>query len=303
MRVSSFSIGESTAVPSAGIVEVSAYHYNGSDEKLYAQSQRVVVEQALTLDIRNTATYNLMWTPTEPLPAELGYIAGEGMLGAEAVPEIFALAAGFCYSEGIISSMDQLLTLAYCDRAAAVVRIELAGVDPDKLHRKNVLVTSSCGLCTQVDLVDDNFFELRAVDNTLCVRPRTVLDHAATMHTQQRVFPQTGGTHAALLFDQQGALHSCEDLGRHNAMDKVLGHALMNNQTSQGSGVMISSRVSTELVMKAVRAGVEVLAGIGAPTSTALKLAQRFNLTLCGFVRNNRLTVFTHPKRMTTSPT
>ncbi|MCP4791408.1 MAG: formate dehydrogenase accessory sulfurtransferase FdhD [Gammaproteobacteria bacterium] len=281
-----------------GVRLVEACRFEVGADYIERHPQQVMIEDVLTLDIDEVGIFNIMWTPTQALNAELGYLHDEGIIGADSVPEVFALATGFCLSEGIITHLDQLFSLAYCDKAPNVVRIKLTDSEHVHLHRKDVLVTSSCGLCTRVDIVENNIFDLDKLAYTLRISAHQILEHAQAMQAEQQVFIHTGGTHAALLFDQVGGQQPCEDLGRHNALDKVLGMALLDNQLIKGCGVMISSRISTELVLKSIRTGVEILAGVGAPTTMAIDLAARYGLTLCGFVREKRFTIYTHPQRL-----
>lgn len=125
---------------------------------------------------------------------------------------------------------------------------------------------------------------------------------AADLHRAQELFPRTGGTHAALLAEVSGRrLAFAEDVGRHNALDKAIGACLLEprwRQVPAGALAMLSGRVSVELIVKCARAGIELVAAVSAPTATAVEAAQRCGITLCGFVRPGRLTVFTHRHRL-----
>ena len=119
------------------------------------------------------------------------------------------------------------------------------------------------------------------------------------MRAGQKIFEQTGGSHAAAIFNSTGEIVAvAEDLGRHNALDKAIGSVLLERGSVQGCGVVLSSRLSLEMVLKAVRAGLEVMLAVSAPTSLAIDVAQQFGVTLCGFVRAERATVYTHPDRI-----
>jgi FdhD protein len=120
-----------------------------------------------------------------------------------------------------------------------------------------------------------------------------------TMRGRQAIFARTGGTHAAALFNAKGTLLAlAEDLGRHNALDKVIGHCLLHNLPSAGCCVLLSGRVSLEMVTKSARAGIELVAAVSAPSSMAINAARLVGITLCGFVRGDRLTAFSHPGRL-----
>jgi FdhD protein len=119
------------------------------------------------------------------------------------------------------------------------------------------------------------------------------------MREGQTLFQRTGGSHAAVLFEGSGVWRGlAEDIGRHNALDKVLGLLLLEGRSPRGLGAVLSGRVSGEMVAKAVQAGLEILAAVSAPSAMAVEVAAASGLTLCAFVRENRMTVFTHPYRI-----
>jgi FdhD protein len=135
--------------------------------------------------------------------------------------------------------------------------------------------------------------------DTLRVSPTVLRAVGQEMHGRQQLFSRTGGTHAAGIFNADGTLLAmAEDLGRHNALDKAIGKCLLRNLPLAGCGAMLSGRVSLELVAKALRAGLEIMAAVSAPSSVAIDAAERCNITLCGFVRGERATVYTHPRRI-----
>lgn len=283
-------------------VQANQYHLDSGRSSDAATA--IVAEEMLRVEIAGAGAFNLMWTPTEPCQADIGYLKGEGILGLESlteaieVPEKMALAAGFCMSEGIISTLDDIASIAFCDKSPGVIRIVLDGDKPPRLYRKNVVISSSCGICSPIDIIDGNIYQLKPVGRRLRLPWTKLLAFAATMETQQKVFTETGATHAALLFDPLlQPCYSREDLGRHNALDKVVGMSLMNNRTLAGCGLVLSSRISTELVIKSIRCGIELIAGVSAPTSMAVQLADQHGVTLCGFLRGDRLTVYTHKDR------
>jgi FdhD protein len=119
------------------------------------------------------------------------------------------------------------------------------------------------------------------------------------MHARQRFFARTGGTHAAGIFKADGEMLAIgEDIGRHNAFDKAMGQCLLRGVSTAGHAAVLSGRVSVELVAKAARAGLELVAAISAPSSLAIELAERCRITLCGFVRENRATAYAQPHRI-----
>jgi FdhD protein len=113
------------------------------------------------------------------------------------------------------------------------------------------------------------------------------------------LFEKTGGAHAAAIFDTAGSIMAfAEDIGRHSAFDKVIGKCLMAGLETKGCGVALSGRISLEMVTKAARAGIELIAAVSAPSSFAIEAAQRWNITLCGFVRSGRMNVYTYQQRI-----
>jgi FdhD protein len=124
-------------------------------------------------------------------------------------------------------------------------------------------------------------------------------DVAEQMSARQDLFSRTGGTHAAAIFSTGGQIVAFgEDIGRHSSVDKAIPRCLLNEDSLEQRGLMLSGRVSLELVAKAARAGIELMGAISAPTSLAIQAAERCNITLCGFVRGRRATVYTHPRRI-----
>lgn len=256
----------------------------------------VVEELALRIDVQDVGQYTLMCTPTGS-PDASGYLAQDGLLGEPGDPGALALAAGFLLTEGLIDGLEQLESMAICPDAAHVVQVRL--VDPHRAHttRRSGLVASSCGLCGAID--DVIAADGLGVGSTLVLGTQQLHHCMQAMRAQQAIFSRTGGTHAAALFAADGSLLAlAEDLGRHNALDKVIGHCLLTGVPLAGTFVMLSGRVSLEMITKAARAGIELVAAVSAPSSLAVDVAQRVGITLCGFVRGNRLTAFSHPHRL-----
>ncbi len=258
----------------------------------------VVEEQALRIEVAEVGNYILMSTPTGPIQA-MGYCVPEGLLGECGEPGELALAAGFLFTEGIIHAMSDVASMALCPDAPGVVKVHL--LEPAGVHsaRRSGLVSSSCGLCGNVDSLETVFPAALRVGRTRVVSGTQVHQYMQAMQGQQFIFGSTGGTHAAAMFDEHdGLLAAAEDLGRHNALDKVIGHCLLQDIPSAGCCVVLSGRVSLEMIVKAARAGIELVAAVSAPSSMAIDAAQRAGITLCGFVRGTRLTAYTHPQRL-----
>jgi len=219
----------------------------------------------------------------------------------------FELAAGFLYTEGVVPDRRAIARIAYCTDPGEpqhynVVNVYLApGVpfDPERLSR-HVFMNSSCGICGKAAL---------ELVQAVCPRPpvgdlRLSSDFLQSLpealRSAQRIFARTGGLHASALFDQGGRLTLLrEDVGRHNAMDKLVGALLLEGRLpASNTVVLVSGRASFELVQKALMAGIPVLAAVGAPSSLAVDLARAFGMTLIGFLREGRFNVYTGVERI-----
>jgi FdhD protein len=217
----------------------------------------------------------------------------------------FELAAGFLLTEGLVAGRDELASVAYCDdldeeeQRYNVVTVRLRRpFDPGALQR-NFYATSSCGVCGKASL---DQVEVRC-DHLLAgpvVAASTVLGLPDALRQAQQVFDQTGGLHAAATFTSTGELLSVrEDVGRHNAVDKLAGRALLDGELPMSERVlMVSGRVSFELVQKAAVAGLPILCAVSAPSSLAVEAGERLGMTVLGFVRGRSLNVYTHPERI-----
>lgn len=289
----------------SGSRAVSALRLGAGDARGQATC-RVIDEDALTIDVEGVGRYTLMWTPAAGDEGAdggagfvAGFVAGEGVLGDEPMPERLALAAGFAYSEGIIGSLDDIATMAVCPDRRDVVRMRLVAPERVAVKRRDVVVASSCGVCGGRDAIEDGFDDFAPVGARLRLAGSELTALMAAMQRRQHLFRTTGGAHAAALFSPRaGIVAVAEDLGRHNALDKVVGECLLREVPLAGCGVVLSSRLSYEMVAKAARAGFELVAAVSAPTSLAIALAERVGITLCGFVRGASATVYTHPHRI-----
>jgi FdhD protein len=204
------------------------------------------------------------------------------------------LALGFCLSEGIPA---QAATPSP-DLAANTVDVDAPGFEPSRVER-SFYTTSSCGVCGKGAL-EAVAVEAPRVESELRVPLALVASLPRRLRTAQRAFAVTGGLHATGLFDAGGRLLCArEDVGRHNAMDKVVGWAFGQRLLPLANSILcVSGRLSFELVQKAAVAGCPILAGVGAPSSLAVELARDRALTLCGFVRGGRVTLYAEPWRI-----
>ena len=216
----------------------------------------------------------------------------------------YELAVGFLFTEGLIGPAD-VARVAYCDdlddeeQRYNVVTVSLARpFDPDLLHR-NFYATSSCGICGKAALED---VEVRCAP--VASGPRVSADVLASLpdvlRAKQRVFERTGGLHAAGLFTPSGELLALrEDVGRHNAVDKVIGEQLLAGGLPLSERILqVSGRASFEIVQKAAVAGIPIVSAVSAPSSLAVDAGERFGMTVVGFVRDGRLNVYSHPERV-----
>lgn len=225
----------------------------------------------------------------------------------------FALAAGFLVSEGVLGSADELANIVYCAGATDegintynVVDVRLApGVAvPDIALERNVYTTSSCGLCGKASLDAVRTTARWSVedpqDAPVRLEPEVLSAMPDRLREAQRVFDRTGGLHAAGLFTPEGELLDLrEDVGRHNAVDKIVGRALQQGRLPLRECVlMVSGRASFELAQKAVMAGIPVLAAVSAPSSLAVDLAAESGLTLVGFLRGSSMNVYAGEHRL-----
>jgi len=218
----------------------------------------------------------------------------------------FELVAGFLHGEGVVSGPDDLKELTYCrgteeqDYNIVEARLAPGRVFDMESVRRNFYTTSSCGVCgkTSLEAVEARGCELLGEGPTLTAALLAELPDR--LREGQGVFERTGGLHAAGLFDVSGAPRVVmEDVGRHNAVDKVVGQALLTRILPAADSVLVvSGRASFEIVQKAVAAGIPVLLAVGAPSSLAVDLARTFRQTLIGFAHDGGFNVYSAPERV-----
>jgi FdhD protein len=215
----------------------------------------------------------------------------------------FELAVGFLFSEGLIAP-DDVAAVRYCDLPEAadqrfnIVTVVLRRVFEAPANRSFV-VSASCGVCGKTSL-EDMADRCPVVAAGPVVAGSLLADLPTRLRDSQPVFATTGGLHGAGLFDSEGRLVAArEDVGRHNAVDKLVGHALLNGKLPlSGHLLMVSGRVSFEIVEKAAMAGIGLIAAVSAPSSLAVDAARRFGITLVGFMRSDHFNLYTHPDRV-----
>jgi len=250
----------------------------------------VVIEEPLEIRINDQPVAVLMRTP-----------------GAEK-----ELAVGFCLSEGLIADLADIALVHHCGQALPtlmedreadleesrnMVRITLALPSASRDPRLDIvrLVRSGCGRTNAEELAS----QLVPLDNDLRVQGKILLNLTSSIKQQQEAYREAGGIHAAGIFTGRGELVTMrEDIGRHNAVDKVLGHCLMQGITLKDKILVSTGRASYEMVTKAVRLGLPVAASLSSPTSLAVELAEHLNCTLIGYLRGQRMRVYTHAWRL-----
>ncbi|WP_323756143.1 formate dehydrogenase accessory sulfurtransferase FdhD [Roseivirga sp.] len=219
-----------------------------------------------------------------------------------------ALCLGFLYTEGIINSMDEVISVKYCDDLGRnegtenLMRVELkpfVEIDNEQFKR-NFYTTSSCGVCGKAS-IDAIKVSCKALSSTpIQVGKEVLFSLPDRLRASQNVFKHTGGLHAAGLFDVHGELivHH-EDVGRHNAVDKLIGSGIIKGSLPFSDSILVlSGRISFELVQKALRAGIQIIAAVGAPSSLAVNLAEEFGMTLVGFLKTDRFNIYTGKERV-----
>jgi FdhD protein len=223
------------------------------------------------------------------------------------------LVRGFLFSEGMIASVGDLRSLTRVeglsgDEAGNVIDVQLA---PPPLalgartHERSFFASSSCGVCGKTSIAQ-LAIAAKPISSTVRVSAATLRALPDRLRAAQPAFAETGGLHASALFTADGTLIAArEDVGRHNALDKLIGWALVEGKLPLADSLlMVSGRVSYEILQKAIAAGIPVIAAVGAPSSLAVDLAERFGVTLVGFVRGESMNVYSHLDRivLTTRP-
>lgn len=210
------------------------------------------------------------------------------------------LALGFLFTEGIINSFSQIENVIQSTNNINIQLKNSSALDLSKLER-HFYTSSSCGVCGKSSIVAIKTVRQIKVDITTFTVPKaTIYSLPLKLREQQKVFETTGGLHAAALFNQNGNLSILrEDVGRHNALDKLIGAALQENTIPLSNQLLLlSGRISFELVQKAAMAGIQFIMAIGAPSSLAIELAKEFNITLIGFLNTERFNIYTGEEKV-----
>jgi FdhD protein len=216
----------------------------------------------------------------------------------------FELAAGLCVTEGLVATRAEIDTIGYClgdsgEQLFNVVTVRFRQTVPEAVRDRRYLANASCGICGKAAL-DEVEVRCEPVGPGTRVAASVLTTLPERLAAHQRLFGETGGLHAAARVDASGAMREVrEDVGRHNALDKLIGNALLAGELPLGSDLLlVSGRMSFELVQKAAIAGLAVLCAVSAPSSLAVAAADRFGQTLVAFLRDGRFNVYTHPARV-----
>lgn len=248
-------------------------------------------------------------TTEEPL--EIRLLAGEQRTTVAVTMRTpgadFALAAGFLFSEGIIADRAEIRRITYCVEQDAtqhynVVQVELMRRTLPDLARqeRHFMMSSACGVCGKANIDALCLRHPTPLSTTWHVSPAVISQLPERLRREQQLFTATGGIHAAALFTPQGELRAVyEDVGRHNALDKLIGSAFLDDKLPWSNAlVLVSGRASFELVQKSLAAGVPMLCAVSAPSSLACAVAEQFGITLIGFVRGQRFNIYAAPERV-----
>ncbi len=258
-----------------------------SADQAITRSETLAVEEPLEIRINGTAVTVTMRTPGSDVE----------------------LAQGFLLTEGVVGGRADILTIRYCGgrgdgvNSFNVLDVTLApGVQPPDLDiTRNFYTTSSCGVCGKASLDAVRLISRYSPgDDPATVAAATLKAMPGQLRGAQKVFDSTGGLHAAALFGVDGTMHVVrEDIGRHNAVDKVIGWAVEHDRVPLSSSVLlVSGRASFELTQKALLAGIPVLAAVSAPSSLAVSLAEESGITLVAFLREDSMNVYTRADRI-----
>jgi FdhD protein len=214
------------------------------------------------------------------------------------------LAAGFLFSEGVVTSPDDLATIEHCADNLNIVNVTMRQGTEDRVERairtrRNVVANAACGLCGRLTI--NSLREVAPpVAGEFCIEASVVEALPGILRAAQPLFDATGGLHAAGLFRSTGDIvTSAEDVGRHNAVDKVIGRLLIQEALPAAALTLcVSGRTSYEIVQKAWFAGISVLVSVSAPSSLAVSLARESGMTLVGFVRDRSFNIYSHAHRI-----
>lgn len=266
---------------------------------------RKVIDRRLVVSVRDGVTTRRTDSLAGEEPMEVRVNGTAVSVTMRTPGNDFELALGFCLTEGVVDDPAEVRTIRYClgdeDQEYNVVDVRLIDPRPvDESLRRNVYTTSSCGLCgtASIDAVCKKVPDVS--EDGLEVSPAVLARLPDELRSAQKVFDRTGGLHAAAVFTADGRLVCLrEDIGRHNAVDKVIGWAATQRKLPlEGHLLMVSGRIAFEITQKALVAGLPMVAAVSAPSSLAVELADSAGMTLVGFLRGSSMNLYSAPHRV-----
>lgn len=248
------------------IQKIKIQRIDSSNKLPFNKTDYAIVEKAITIKIEGIGQFTLMCTPNN----------------------IKKLAVGFLYTQGIIKNLEDINNLSQTKNIVTIIL-----KNPKSLDNTSLVKATSGAISNSVNP------EELTIAPTLFVSHNTLFSVMQALQIKQKLFKITGGAHAAAIFDANGKIIACcEDIGRHNALDKVIGECLLTKKNLHSCGVALSGRVSFEMVNKAAKAGIELIIAVSAPSSLAIQLSEQYNVTLCGFARDRNMNIYSHPMRI-----
>jgi len=219
------------------------------------------------------------------------YINGEELVTISCSPfKMNFLVLGYLYNEGIINEIGDISALGVCeDNAIASVRLKKNSFTVPKKK----IITSGCGGGI---IFNDEFCE--KIDSELTIEPNNLFHLMRSMLKNAEHYKESGGIHASAICDSENIIAMSEDIGRHNTIDKIVGECIFNNISTKDKILITTGRISSEMLRKAVKLKVPIVASLSSPTDIAIKLAKDFNVTLIGYVRSNKMTLYSYPERL-----
>ncbi|MDE5095724.1 MAG: formate dehydrogenase accessory sulfurtransferase FdhD [Trichodesmium sp. St11_bin5] len=257
----------------------------------------------------NFVTHSDQLATEEPLEIRLNYPKQTIAVTMRTPGADFDLAAGFLYSEGVIKNQEDIAKISYCvdpkvdgKQRQNIINVSLKSeLNPNLTTlERHFLTTSACGVCGKASIESLQIKGFSAIPLELEVSPEIIYSLPDKLNTAQRVFKSTGGLHAAGLFNSEGKLLKLrEDVGRHNALDKLIGSEFLAGQLPLNNlMVMVSGRSSFEILQKCITAGLPIVCALSAPSSLAVEIAKRFNITLVGFLRGRKFNIYSGVERI-----
>ncbi|MCL2928300.1 MAG: formate dehydrogenase accessory sulfurtransferase FdhD [Trichodesmium sp. St16_bin4-tuft] len=257
----------------------------------------------------NFVTHSDQLATEEPLEIRLNYPKKTIAVTMRTPGADFDLAAGFLYSEGVIKNQEDIAKISYCvdpkvdgKQRQNIINVSLKSeLNPNLTTlERHFLTTSACGVCGKASIESLQIKGFSAIPLGLEVSPEIIYSLPDKLNTAQRVFKSTGGLHAAGLFNSEGKLLKLrEDVGRHNALDKLIGSEFLAGELPLNNlMVMVSGRSSFEILQKCITAGLPIVCAVSAPSSLAVEIAKRFNITLVGFLRGRKFNIYSGVERI-----